>query len=185
MDFQRSRVTAHNLVGSEWRAPSTGEALDISSPWTGQSIGSVGLSGADDVAAVVAAAREPAAAWAKAPLKERVRPMARFHELLTQALDELSETVALESGKTEAEARAGLLRGLEVVEFAQSLPNLDHGGALEVSRGVTCEYRREPLGIVAGIAPFNFPAMVVVATSLIRAVTRQPGSRCGVRRASG
>ena len=86
--------------------------------------------------------------------------MARFHELLTQALDELSATVALESGKTEAEARAGLLRGLEVVEFAQSLPNLDRGGALEVSRGVTCEYRREPLGIVAGIAPFNFPAMV-------------------------
>ncbi|MEO7034974.1 MAG: CoA-acylating methylmalonate-semialdehyde dehydrogenase [Polyangiaceae bacterium] len=160
MDFQRSRVTAHNLVGSEWRAPSTGEALDITSPWTGQSIGSVGLSGAEDVAALVAAAREPAAAWAKVPLKERVRPMARFHELLTQALDELSETVALESGKTEAEARAGLLRGLEVVEFAQSLPNLDRGGALEVSRGVTCEYRREPLGIVAGIAPFNFPAMV-------------------------
>src|SRR5207344_1203661 len=55
---------------------------------------------------------------------------------------------------------AGILRGLEVVEFAQSLPNLDRGGALEVSRGVTCEYRREPLGIVAGITPFNFPAMV-------------------------
>ena len=123
-------------------------------------IGSVGLSGPADVAAIVAAAREPAAAWARTPLKERVRPLARFHELVTQALDELSETVALESGKTEAEGRAGLLRGLEVVEFAQSLPNLDRGGALEVSRGVTCEYRREPLGIVAGIAPFNFPAMV-------------------------
>ncbi len=95
--------------------------------------------------------------WAKVPLKERVRPLGRFHELVTRALSELSETVALESGKTEAEARAGLLRGLEVVEFAQSLPNLDRGGALEVSRGVTCEYRREPLGIVAGIAPFNFP----------------------------
>jgi malonate-semialdehyde dehydrogenase (acetylating)/methylmalonate-semialdehyde dehydrogenase len=118
------------------------------------------MSGPADVAAIVAAAREPAAHWAKTPLKERVRPLARFHELLTQALPELSETVALESGKTEAEARAGLLRGLEVVEFAQSLPNLDRGGALEVSRGVTCEYRREPLGIVAGIAPFNFPAMV-------------------------
>jgi len=110
--------------------------------------------------AIVQAARTPAAEWANTPLKERVRPLARFHELVTQALSELSETAALESGKTEAEARAGLLRGLEVVEFAQSLPNLDRGGALEVSRGVTCEYRREPLGIVAGIAPFNFPAMV-------------------------
>jgi len=143
-----------------WQAPSTGESLDITSPWTGQVIGTVGLSNASDVAAVVSAARAPAAEWAKTPLKERVRPLGRFHELVTEHLAELSETVALESGKTEAEARAGLLRGLEVVEFAQSLPNLDRGGALEVSRGVTCEYRREPLGIVAGIAPFNFPAMV-------------------------
>ena len=147
-------------MGSIWQPASTPESLDITSPWTGQVIGSVGLSGRADVAAIVEAAREPAAVWARTPLKERVRPLTRFHELLTQSLGELSETVALESGKTEAEARAGLLRGLEVVEFAQSLPNLDRGGALEVSRGVTCEYRREPLGIVAGIAPFNFPAMV-------------------------
>ena len=120
----------------------------------------MGLSGPTDVAAVVAAARAPAALWGKTPIKERVRPLARFHELVTRHLAELSETVALESGKTRAEAQAGLLRGLEVVEFAQSLPNLDRGGALEVSRGVSCEYRREPLGIVAGITPFNFPAMV-------------------------
>ena len=160
MDFKRGRVSAHNLVGSSWQPASTAESLDITSPWTGQVIGGVGLSGRADVAAIVAAAREPATLWAKTPLKERVRPLTRFHELLTQSLSELSETVALESGKTEAEARAGLLRGLEVVEFAQSLPNLDRGGALEVSRGVTCEYRREPLGIVAGVAPFNFPAMV-------------------------
>ena len=147
-------------MGSSWQAPSAAEKLDITSPWTGQVIGSLGLSGQAEVAAVVEAARGPAAAWAKVPLKERVRPLARFHELVTQHASELSETIALESGKTKAEAHAGLLRGLEVVEFAQSLPNLDRGGALEVSRGVTCEYRREPLGIVAGIAPFNFPAMV-------------------------
>jgi malonate-semialdehyde dehydrogenase (acetylating)/methylmalonate-semialdehyde dehydrogenase len=123
-------------------------------------LGDVGLSGPADVEAIVAAAREPARRWAQTPIKERVKPLGRFHELLTAALDEVAEIVALESGKTEAEAKAGLLRGLEVVEFAQSLPNLDRGGALEVSRGVTCEYRREPLGIVAGIAPFNFPGMV-------------------------
>ncbi len=160
LDFKRGRVSARNLVGAVWRAPLAAESIDITSPWTGQIIGSVGVSGPDDVAAVVAAARAPLAKWASTPLKERVRPLARFHELVTGALAELSQTVALESGKTEAEAKAGLLRGLEVVEFAQSLPNLDRGGAQEVSRGVTCEYRREPLGIVAGIAPFNFPAMV-------------------------
>ena len=59
-----------------------------------------------------------------------------------------------------AEARAGILKGLEVTEFALSLQNSDAGGAMDVSRGVSCEYRREPLGVVAGIAPFNFPAMV-------------------------
>jgi len=160
LDCKQGRVAAQNLVGSAWQPPSAAGELALISPWTGKVIGSVGTSGPADVASIVAAAREPAASWAKVPLKERVRPLAHFHELVTEALPELSQLVSLESGKTEAEARAGLLRGLEVVEFAQSLPNLDRGGALEVSRGVTCEYRREPLGIVAGIAPFNFPAMV-------------------------
>jgi len=132
----------------------------VKSPWTGEVIGRVGLSGPKDVASCVAAASEASEKWAKTPIKERVKPLTRFHELVTQHLDELSEMVSRESGKTHAEAHAGLLRGLEVVEFAQSLPNLDRGGALEVSRGVICEYRREPLGVVAGITPFNFPAMV-------------------------
>jgi malonate-semialdehyde dehydrogenase (acetylating) / methylmalonate-semialdehyde dehydrogenase len=151
------------LVGAVWQAPNDQNAaavLNVTSPWTGALIGTVGLSGAADVAAAVAAAKEPAAEWAKTPLKERVRPLARFHELVSEHAAELSDTIALESGKTPAEAHAGLLRGLEVVEFAQSMPNLDRGGALEVSRGVSCEYRREPLGIVLGITPFNFPAMV-------------------------
>ncbi|HEY3667770.1 MAG TPA: aldehyde dehydrogenase family protein, partial [Polyangiaceae bacterium] len=186
MDFNRGRANARNLVGASWRPASSAESLDIQSPWTGQVIGTVGLSGRADVEAIVLAAREPAAQWAKTPLKERVRPLTRFHELLTQSLSELSETVALESGKTEAEARAGLLRGLEVVEFAQSLPNLDRGGALEVSRGVTCEYRREPLGIVAGIAPFNFPAMVPmwmfpIAITLGNAFILKPSEKVPLR----
>jgi malonate-semialdehyde dehydrogenase (acetylating)/methylmalonate-semialdehyde dehydrogenase len=150
-------------VGAVWQAPHDQNAaaiLNVTSPWTGAVIGTVGVSGAADVADAVAAAKEPAAEWAKTPLKERVRPLARFHELVTEHAAELSDTIALESGKTPAEAHAGLLRGLEVVEFAQSMPNLDRGGALEVSRGVSCEYRREPLGIVLGITPFNFPAMV-------------------------
>ncbi len=149
-----------NLIGADFRSAETGETLAVKSPWTGEVIGSVELSGAADVAACVAAAQPAAEKWAQTPIKERVRPLARFHELVTKHARELSETVSRESGKTVAEGHAGLMRGLEVVEFAQSLPNLDRGGALEVSRGVTCEYRREPLGVVAGITPFNFPAMV-------------------------
>jgi malonate-semialdehyde dehydrogenase (acetylating)/methylmalonate-semialdehyde dehydrogenase len=79
---------------------------------------------------------------------------------MLQRLDKLSNTAAAEAGKTVEEARAGILKGLEVTEFALSLQNMGAGGIMEVSRGVTCEYRREPLGVVAGITPFNFPAMV-------------------------
>jgi malonate-semialdehyde dehydrogenase (acetylating)/methylmalonate-semialdehyde dehydrogenase len=112
------------------------------------------------VALAIEVARQAFTAWAVTPIKERVRPLSKFHELVLRDASELARTISTESGKTPAEALAGLQRGLEVVEFAQSLPNLDRGGALEVSRGVTCEYRREPLGVVAGVTPFNFPAMV-------------------------
>ncbi len=116
--------------------------------------------GAEDVGAAVKAAEGAAAVWGATPIKERVRPLQRFYDLVSQHSQEIAALASLESGKTPAEALAGLQRGLEVVEFAIGLPNLDRGGSLEVSRGVTCEYRREPLGVVAGITPFNFPAMV-------------------------
>jgi malonate-semialdehyde dehydrogenase (acetylating)/methylmalonate-semialdehyde dehydrogenase len=101
---------------------------------------------------------------------------------VTRQADELADLVALESGKTPAEARAGLERGLEVVDFALSLPNRDDGGMLEVARGVTCEARREPLGVVAGITPFNFPAMVPmwmfpIAVALGNAFVLKPSER--------
>src|SRR5689334_3967089 len=99
-------------------------------------------------------------AWAALPIRERARCLARFRELLVAEEGDVANTVALESGKTPDEALSGIQRGLEVLDFALSLPNLDAGGALEVSRGVTCEVRREPLGVVAGVTPFNFPAMV-------------------------
>jgi len=149
-----------NLVGGVFAKATSGRSLDVRSPWTGQVIGRVGLSAPDDVTRVVDAAAAAQRAWARTPVKERVRPLSRFRDLVERHIADLSRTVSLESGKTEDEARAGIQRGLEVVDFALGIPNLDRGGSLEVSRGVTCEYRREPLGVVAGITPFNFPAMV-------------------------
>jgi malonate-semialdehyde dehydrogenase (acetylating)/methylmalonate-semialdehyde dehydrogenase len=132
----------------------------VVSPYTGTVVGRVELSSAVDVDAAVAGARAAFPAWRAMPIKERSRPLFRFRELLLRHIDELANSAAVEAGKTRSEARAGLDKGVEVVEFALALQNLDDGGALEVSRGVTCEGRREPLGVVAGITPFNFPAMV-------------------------
>ncbi len=149
-----------NLIGGRWQASATGRTLSVASPWTGGDIGAVPDSDGRDVQAVVEAAQAAFPGWRATPVKERTQLMFRFRELLLRDLDELGNLAALESGKTVAEGKAGVLKGVEVVEFALSLQNLDQGAMLEVSRGVTCEVRREPLGVVAGITPFNFPAMV-------------------------
>jgi malonate-semialdehyde dehydrogenase (acetylating)/methylmalonate-semialdehyde dehydrogenase len=154
----RPRV-CQNLCAGRWRA-AAGRELTVRSPYTGGAIGAVGLSASADVDAVVAGAMAAAPAWRATPIKERTRPLFAFRELLLAHLDELGNLAALEAGKTRAEAVAGVRKGVEVIEFALSLQNLDDGAALEVSRGVTCELRREGLGVVAGITPFNFPAMV-------------------------
>ena len=159
VDVPEQPRAGSNLVGAEWR-PASGGVRDLVSPYTGTVVARVGLSDATDVAAAVAAARAAFPGWRTQPIKERSQPLFRFRALLLEHLDEIANLAALQAGKTRAEARAGLLKGIEVVEFALSLQNVEEGGALEVSRGVTCEIRREPLGVVAGITPFNFPAMV-------------------------
>ena len=146
-------------MAGAWQ-PARAASLEVKSPYTGAVVGTVGLSSADDVAAAVGAAKAAFPHWAAMPIKERTVPLRRFHELAMKHAADIADLVALESGKTPAEALAGLHRGLEVAEYALGLPNLDDGASLEVSRGVTCEARREPLGVVAGVTPFNFPAMV-------------------------
>ena len=159
VDFPASPRSCSNLVDGRF-VPATGETSMLRSPYDGRVIGSVAMSTADDVDAAVRAAATAWPAWRATPIKERCQPLFRLRELLMAHLDELSNLVAAESGKTRQEARAGVLRGIEVVEFASSLQNADAGETLGVSRGVSCEARREPLGVVAGITPFNFPAMV-------------------------
>ena len=160
VEVPETTVRCDNLVGGEWRSPSGAESLDVISPYSGGVIGTVPLSTSRDVDAVVEGARAAAADWRRVPMKERTQTLFRFRELVLKDLDRLANGVALESGKTLGEAKAGILKGIEVTEFALSLQNLDDGGALEVSRGVSCEVRREPMGVVVGITPFNFPAMV-------------------------
>src|SRR6185503_5042493 len=159
VDVPQKPITCRNLIGGEW-VTSPSQHLDVKSPYTGGVIGKVPLSTAAEVKRAVDAAAKAAPDWRRMPIKERTQLMFRFRDLVLQHLDRLGHSAAAEAGKTVAEARAGVLKGIEVVEFALSLQNMDDGGALEVSRGVSCEVRREPLGVVAGISPFNFPAMV-------------------------
>jgi malonate-semialdehyde dehydrogenase (acetylating)/methylmalonate-semialdehyde dehydrogenase len=159
IEIPSDRFECKNLIAGEWQRPA-GERRPIASPYTGTVVGEVPMSGAADVARAVEAAARAQVAWRLVPIKERTQHLFRFRELVIANLDRLANQAALEAGKTLAEARAGVMKGVEVIEFALSLQNLDDGGALEVSRGVTCETRREPLGVVVGITPFNFPAMV-------------------------
>jgi malonate-semialdehyde dehydrogenase (acetylating)/methylmalonate-semialdehyde dehydrogenase len=153
-------TTCLNLIDGRWRAPSSTTSLEHLAPYTNQPLTRVTVSSAEDVRQAVQAAQAAFPAWRATPLKERTAKLFRFRELLLADLEPLSQLAAAEAGKTLEEARAGILKGIEVTEFALSLQNLDSGASMEVSRGVSCAYRREPLGVVAGVVPFNFPAMV-------------------------
>ncbi|MCB9634067.1 MAG: CoA-acylating methylmalonate-semialdehyde dehydrogenase [Sandaracinus sp.] len=155
----KAPIEVANLVGGEHVA-AKGGVREVVSPYTGEVIGRVGLSTVEDVGRAVAAAKDAAKRWRAVPIKERTQALFRYRELLLAHLEELGNLAAIESGKTVDEGAAGVMKGVEVIEFALSLQNLDDGAVLEVSRGVTCEVRREPMGVVVGITPFNFPAMV-------------------------
>lgn len=159
VEIQSEVMTCHNLVAGSWRLPA-GEARALRSPYTGQVIGRMPLTSAAEADEAVEAAFQAFPSWKKTPIKERCQYLFTLRELILANLEGLAHQAAAESGKTVDEARAGVQKGLEVMEYALSLQNLEAGGAMEVSRGVMCHMTREPLGVVLGIAPFNFPAMV-------------------------
>ncbi|MDG0817645.1 aldehyde dehydrogenase family protein [Bdellovibrio svalbardensis] len=156
-------LQCQNFVNGKFQSGS-GTLIEILSPYNGKVIGSFKSTTADEVNTAVTQAKAAQAEWAQVPLKERTKVMFNFRQILMRDLDEISHLKSSESGKSFAEGKAGLLKGIEVLEYAIALQNMDLGGKVEVSRGVSCEYRREPLGVVANITPFNFPAMVPMWT---------------------
>jgi malonate-semialdehyde dehydrogenase (acetylating)/methylmalonate-semialdehyde dehydrogenase len=159
VEMPATPLIARHLVAGRWVADGC-ESLVVLSPYTGASIGTACRFSQEVGAFLVDGAAAAATAWRAVPIKERSGVLLRFREILLREIERLAQSVAREAGKTVSEGRAEILKGIEVLEFAASLQNSDVGGVLEVSRGVTCEYKREPLGVVAGITPFNFPAMV-------------------------
>src|SRR4051812_33644327 len=109
-------LKADHWIGG--KAVSSPQTANVISPYFGQAIGKVSMGGPAEVAEAVAAAKGAARAWAIVPLKERCAFLFRFREQLMARLDEISQVIALESGKTPAEGKAGLLKGIEVLEFA-------------------------------------------------------------------
>lgn len=159
VDWPTQPLQARSLIGGTWRAGAGGDRA-IKSPYNGKALGMLSLCLAADVDAAVEASYQAFQRWSGVPRKERSSLLLNFRSLLLRDIALLSHSAARESGKTVAEARAEVLKAIEVLEFAVALQDSDLGGAIDVSRGVRCEYQREPLGVTVGITPFNFPAMV-------------------------
>lgn len=133
----------------------------VFNPSTGAAIAAVPLCSSDEVNQAIEGAQAAFGSWSQTPVVERARVMFRYRELLERHLDELAGLVTREHGKTRSEARASILRGMEVVEFACGIPSLITGTKLpNIAADVDAEAIRHPLGVCVGITPFNFPAMV-------------------------
>jgi malonate-semialdehyde dehydrogenase (acetylating)/methylmalonate-semialdehyde dehydrogenase len=155
-------VTAvQNWIGGKPEAATSGRKGIVHDPATGDAIAEVGYASAADVDRAVAAAKEAFREWRSVPLSGRAEVLFKLRELIVQNRTRIAEILTRENGKTKADAMGEVARGLENVEFACGIPNLLKGGYTEqASRGVDVYQIRQPLGVVAGITPFNFPAMV-------------------------
>src|ERR687890_498735 len=139
----------------------SGRRADVFNPATGAVSAGVSLANAGEVAAAVASAQAAFPAWADTPPIRRARVMFKFLELLNRHRDELARIITSEHGKVFTDAQGEVSRGIDVVEFACGIPQLLKGDYTEqVSTGIANWTLRQPLGVVAGITPFNFPVMV-------------------------
>jgi malonate-semialdehyde dehydrogenase (acetylating) / methylmalonate-semialdehyde dehydrogenase len=153
--------TVPTFSGGKWANFTSNRGGEVFNPSTGQVIAQVPYSTAEHTAQVVEAAAAALPSWSDTPVVERARLMFRFRALLEQNFEELAALVTREHGKTLAEARAEVNRGIEVVEFACGIPSLIAGDILpNIAGDVDAEAVRHPVGVCVGITPYNFPFMV-------------------------
>lgn len=131
--------------------------LPVVSPIDEAVIAHVPLSTAANVDEAVAAAKRAFPEWSGLTIKQRAGIMMKFHYLMDTHAQELAELIVRENGKNISEALADVAKGNETVEWAASLPQVAPGRILEVSKGISCQEIRQPVGVVAAIVPFNFP----------------------------
>lgn len=161
MGVATNTTTLKNYINGEWVEAAATETLPVPDPATGEDMALVPLSTADDVRKAVASAEEAYRTWRDVPVTERAQVLFRLKILLDAHHEDLTRAVVHENGKTHNEAWGEVRRGIEVVEFACGAPSLIQGRSLQdVSRGVDTTMLRFPIGVVGGISPFNFPAMI-------------------------
>ncbi len=150
-----------NFIGGRWTHAAGAGTLPVHDPASGELLGHVPLSGDDDVDRAVQAARAAFPGWRATPAIERARILFRLKALLDAHRDELAVTLTREHGKTLAESKGEIQRGIENVEHACGIPALLMGETLEdIAPGIDCETVRQPLGVFAAITPYNFPVMI-------------------------
>lgn len=155
------RGEVKNFIGGAWHRPSSEPATDVLNPATGEVIAKSPAGSAEEVTAAVDAASAAFPEWRATPAPERIQYLFRLKQLLEDHFEEIARMTTMENGKTLAESRGELRRGIENVEVACGIPTLMQGYNLEdVARGIDETMFRQPLGVVAAITPFNFPAMI-------------------------
>src|SRR3989442_5097757 len=150
-----------NYINGRWQQATTTEWLDVSNPATGELIAQVPISTDADVNPAVDAAAAAYPEWRRTPPEDRIQPLFKLKQLLEEHIDELGRIITQENGKTLSEAKGELRRAIENVEVACGIPMMMQGYTLEdVPRSIDEMMIRQPLGVVAAITPFNFPAMI-------------------------
>tara|TARA_B000000460_G_scaffold95635_1_gene66863 strand:- start:1031 stop:2512 length:1482 start_codon:yes stop_codon:yes gene_type:complete len=149
-----------NWVTGNYQNSNSGNTISVISPYFDKEIATVPDSNYSDLDNAVISAKKVFPEWASRGIRDRTDVMFNLKSIMEKNLEELAHLIALDNGKTIDDAKGSILRGKEVVEFATSLPSLLSGDSSAVGAGVTCTMTHEPLGVVAGITPFNFPAMV-------------------------
>jgi len=153
--------TIDHWIDGAVTSSTSGRVGPVYNPATGQQQAAVALASVEEVDAAVAAAKAAFPGWRNTSLSRRAEVMFRFRELVVSHRDEIAELVSIEHGKVPSDAAGELARGIENIEFACGIPAMLKGGYSEgVSGGVDVYSIRQPLGVVVGITPFNFPAMV-------------------------
>jgi malonate-semialdehyde dehydrogenase (acetylating)/methylmalonate-semialdehyde dehydrogenase len=150
-----------HFIGGKNVAGKSGRTADVFQPMDGSVRAQVALASADEVRAAVENAKAAQPAWAATNPQRRARVMMKFYELIVKNTEEMADILAREHGKTIVDARGDIQRGIEVLEFSFGIPHLMKGDYTDgAGPGIDVYSMRQPLGVVAGITPFNFPAMI-------------------------